>query len=974
MTNNTSHSHSRWLSANPHPPILSSTAQAVLTQHPAHATGMSMRILQHAHSRRSGAHSRSNGTTATPIHSFYSPQSSLTSAPMQSQHSTSSTMIRRAPSPLFHHHSTSMCSSDSNAPAAESHTHMSSYLHQPSLGIPPQPASNYPVASFRSTSSSRPSMGDSMHNAPGAQPLRLMRKNGSISPGVILADSLHASSTAAGQVQRVDVKRLMSKPRAVQPCSSISSHSILPVPAHQASSKTHAGASSSLSDDETAGRKASVHPLEVGRRRRRSRTMDELMLTNSISIPILPPRVNPATASTMTPTTPAIPTHDDVLDQQQAAGPSSSTGEMTTTTFIARTGHTEEPINTMPASTDHHMQRKTTCLDAPGSVTMPRARQAASLDLHRTPDLTPASALALAWNGSQRQSQPSPDSSLSQLPLPPSCSGKTLPLPPYQNTSSADARSDSSYGRGTPSGYFDSSTRGGKVVAIGGPVETAGEPSRMWAVVEEKLRQIPSSGNSLKRRMTGRLGRKKDQNKEREREKRAESMGTFPSPSAYPAASSRSGVPQRRKTEHDMNKHPAEGLVIPQPRGSSLAAPSFTMSRKSWGTNASNLTVTESGSYKSQLTPTGSAMDVNHNEYTHSPHPSVPGSESSQTPAPSLLRRSKSPVPSRATAESGEGDTGRLWKLVRKLSNGALRQRFANEQGDSSVAAEDIPPVPALPKDFELVDHHAYLSGRDREHAQDKMSWVDQQRVASPAPGVVENTGATRTHSTFTAQSSPLSSSRSGQLPIPDLPTSPRSTSPVSPPLLTAPSLRSQHIMANINALSPYPPRSKHVGISSAHETRASQQSITTSGNSASVSGHEFSFRSNSPGFSSSDVTSSKFLTSPYSRPSSVSSNSELNTTAVAVGRPIVPPEELFRIRQEEFFARQAQSEAGNGGAPSGRVQPRGPRIHIRHNDMSSVVGISMLSSPTSPPPPSNSPVVRQICCVLSHNISLMVV
>ena len=930
-----------------------------------------MRILPHAHSRRSGAHSRSNGTTATPIHSLYSSESSFTDPSMQSQQSTSSTM-RRAPSPLVHHHPSSMCTSDGNAPATESHTHMYSYLRQPSLGIPPQLPSNYPVASFRSTSSSRPSMGDSIHNAPGAQPIRLMRKNSSISPGVILADSLHASSTATGQVQRVDVKRLMSKPRAVQPPSSISSHSIPPVSAHQTSSKTHARASSSLTDDETTGRKASVHPFDVGRRRRRSRTMDELMLTNSISLPIRPPPVDSATSSTMTRTTPVIPTHGNVFQQQQAAGPS-STGETATTTFMANTVRPEEPINSISASTNHHTQRAAIFSDTPGYATMPRARQAASLDLHRTPDLTPASALVLAWNGSQRQSQPSPDSSLSQLPLPPPYSGKTLPLP-YQNTSGADARSDSSFGRGTPSGYFDSSMRGGKVVAIGSPAETAGNP--LWAVVEEKLRQtarVPTSRNSVKelgRRMTGRFSGKKvkhkerEREKEREKEKRSESMGTFPSPNVYPAAS---GVPQRRKTEHDINKHPAEGPVIPQPRGSSLAAPSSTMSWKSWGdiTNASNPTVAESGSYKSQLTPTGSAMDINHNEYTHPLHPSVPGSESSQTPAAALQIRNKSPAPSRVTAESGEGDTGKLWKLVRKLSNGALRQRFANEEGDSSVSVENIPPVPALPKDFELVDHHAYLSGRDREQAQEKMPWVDQQHVAPLEP--VENSGAARAHST---QSPPISFSKIGQLPIP-LPTSPRSTSPVSPPLLTMPNLRTQHVMSNINALSPYPPRSKHAGISLAHEPRASQQSITTSGKSTSISGNEFSFRSNSPGFSSSvtsDIPSSKFLTSPYSRRSSVSSNSEPNTMAVAVGRPIVPPEELFRMRQEEFFARQAQSDAGHG-ASSGRVQPRGPRIHMKHNDNSSVVGRSMLSSPTSPPPPSISPVVRQLCCVMSHNV-----
>ena len=964
-------SHSRWLSTNPHPPISASTTQAVLTQHTAHAAGFSTRILQHAHSRRSGAHSRSNGTTATPIHSLYSPQSSLTNAPMQSQQSKSS-MIRRAPSPLVHHHSTSMCSSDGNAPAADSYTGMSSYLRQPSPGMPPQLASNYPLASFRSTSGSRPSVTDRVHNAPGAQPLRLMRKNSSISPGGLLADSLHAQSTA-GQVQRVDVKRLMSKPRAVQPPSSTSSHSILPVSAHQAGSKTHARASASLSDDELAGRKASVHPLNVGRGRRRSRTMDEMMLTDSIPRLVRPPQVKPATGSMMTPTTPTIPTHDNIFQQQQAAGPS-STGETTTTALMASTVRPEETINTMADPTDHHVQRTTIWLDTPGNATMPRARQAGSMDLPRTTNLTPASALALAWNGSQQHSQPSPDSSLSHLPPPPPYPEKALPLAPYQSKSGADARSDSPYVRRTASGVFDSSMRGGKVVAVGGPEETAGDSYRMWAVVEEKLRQtarIPTSGNpvkELKRRVTGRFSRKKDKNKEREREKRSESMGTFP-PSARPAESSRLGVPQRRRTEHDMDRHPAEDLVIPQPRGSSLTALSSTMSHKSWGgvTNSSNLTVTESGSYLSRLTPTSSAMDVNHIEQTHSPHPSVPASESSQTPAASLRMRSKSPALSRAIAESGEADTGKLWKLVRKLSNGALRQRFANEQGDSSVAVEHVPPVPALPEDFELVDHHAYVYGRDREHAQ-ASTWVAQQHVSSLGP--VENSGAARTPSTSSAQYSPIPSSTIGQLPIPVLPTPPRSTSPVFPPPLTMSNLRSPHTMANTNtnALSPYTPRSKQAGISPAHEPRASQHSITTSGKSASMSGNEFSFRSNSPGFSSSDVTSSKFLTSPYSRRSSVSSNSELHTMAVTVGRPIIPPEELLRIRQEESFARQAQSDIGHGGASSGRVQPRGPRIHIRHNDPSSVISKSMLSS-TSPPPPSSSPVVRQLICLVSHNV-----
>ena len=967
MAGDTSHSHSRWLSTNQHSPISSSTTQAVLAQHTVRAAGFSTRVLQHAHSRRSGAHSRSNGTTATPIHLLYSPQSPLTNAPMQSQQSKSS-MIRRAPSPLAHHHSTSMCSLDGNAPAAEAYTRMSGHLRQMPPCIPPPLAGNYPVASFRSTSGSRPPVANSIHNAPGALPLRLMRKNSSISPGVILADSLHASSTA-GQVQRVDVKRLMSKPRAVQPPSSISSHPILPVPAHQAGSQTHARANPSLSDDETAGRKASVHPLNVGRRRRRSRTMDEILLTNSIPAPVPQPQVNPAISSTMTPTTPTIPTHDSVFQQHQAAGPS-STGE--TTALMAGGVRPEETINATAASTDHHVQRTTIWLDTPDNVAIPRVRPTASFDLDRTTNLTPASALALAWNGSQRHSQPSPDSSLSHVPLPPPYLGKTPPLAPYQSKSGADARSDSPPGRRISSGIFDSSTRGAKVVAVGGPEETAGDPYRMWAVVEEKLRQTrtPTSGNpvkDLKRRVTGRFSRKKDKNKEREREQRSESMGTFP-PCARPAESSRLGVPQRRRTEHDMDKHPAEGLVIPQPRGSSLTALSSTMSHKSWGgaTNSSNLTITESGSYMSRITPTSSAMDVSHSEQTHSPHPSVLGSESSQTPAASLRMRSKSPAPSRAIAESGEADTGKLWKLVRKLSNGALKQRFASEQSDSSVAVEDVPPVPALPEDFELVDHHAYVYGRDREHAQ-ASTWVVQQHAVSLGP--VEDSGAARTPSTFSMQSSPIPSSTIGHLPIPVLPTSPRSTSPVSPPVLTMSDLRSQHPMANINALSPYTPRSKQAGISLAHEPRASQHSITTSGKSASMSGNEFSFRSNSPGFSSSDVTSSKILTSPYSRRSSVSSNSELHTMTVSVGRPIIAPEELFRIRQEESFVRQAQSDIGHGGASSARVQPRGPRIHIRHNDKGTVVSTSMLSSATSPPPPSSSPVVCQLCCLLSHEV-----
>ena len=966
--------HSRWLSTDLFPPISSSTTQAVLPQRTGHGAGMSTRILQHAHSRRSENHSRSNGTTATTIHSLYSSQSSLISAPIQSQQPRSST-IRRAPSPLVRHHSTSTSSSDGNAPATESYTHMSGYSRQPSPGVPPQLASNY----LRSTSASRPSMGDSVHNAPGTLQLRLTRKNSSVNPGVLLADSLHASSTPAGQVQRVDVKRLMSKPRAVQPPSSLSSHSIPPVSAHQTGPKVHARASSSLSDNETANRKASEHPISVGRRRRRSRTMDELMLTTTMSLPIRSPPMNPASSSTMTPTAPTIPSHGNIFQHQQAAGPPFSTGETSTTALMASTVRPQESINAMTTSTDYHMQRTTIWLETPSQATMPRARQAASLDLHRTRDLTPASALALAWNGSQRQPQPSPDSSSSQLPLPPLYSGKTQPLPPYQNTSGTDARSYISHEHRAPSSIFDSSTRGGKVVAIGSPSEMAEDPYRVWAMVEEKLRQtagISTSGNpvkELKRRVTGRFSRRKDKNKEREREKKSESMGTFPPTSAYPVASSGPGLPQRRKTDHDTEKRPAADLVIPQPRGSSLTALSSTISWKSWGdvTNASNLSIPEFESYKSQLTPTGPAMDVNHTEYIHSPHPSVPGSESSQTPAASLRMQSKSPVPSRATAESGEGDTGRLWKLVRKLSNGALRQRFANEQGDSSVVVADVPPVPVLPKDFELVDHHAYISERNREHAQEKTSWVGQQRVTSLGP--VETSGASERHSTLTVQSSPTPSSKIGQLPIHILPTSPQSTSPISTPLLTMPKLRAQHIMANINALSPYPPRDKHVGIPPAHEAIPSQQSITTSGNSASISGHEFSLRSNSPGFSSSiasDVTSSKVMASPYSRRSSVSSNSELNTTAVAVGRPIIPLEELSRIRQEESFARQAHSDTGHGGTSSGRVQPRGPRIHIKHNNKSPAVSKPMHSSPTSPPPPSSSPVVRQLRIFVLHTFN----
>lgn len=951
-------SHFLWLSTHPHPhpPISAYPPEAVLAQRTVHATGVSTKVLQHAHARRSQNHSRSNGTTATPIHSLYASHLSLTTAPMHSHPSRSSTS-RRVPSPLVRHHSSSS-SSRGNASAAESftsYTHMAGHFRQLTPGIPPQLASNYSVVSLRGPSASRPSMGDSIHNAPGALSLRLTRKDSSINSGVTPADSLHASSTA-GQVQRVDVKRLMSKPRAVLPPSSVSSHSIPSIPAYPNNPKTHARASASLSEDETADRKATIHPVDVGRRRR-SRTLDELMLTAAISIPTRPPLV---TDSTSTPTTRTIPTPSSTLRPHHAAGPS-FTGETTTmalkSPIMTATARPKETKNTTAASTDYHMQRTTVWLDnptRPTQPTVPPARQTASLDLHRTGGLTPASALVLAWNESQRrQTQPLPDSSHLSPPLP--SPGKSPSLPPSQNLSDADTRSYGSYGHASLGGVFDSSTRGAKVVAVGGP-EGAEDPYRVWAMVEEKLRQTArtsgSGGNpikGLKRRVTGRFSRGKDKNKEREkeREKSSESMGAPPPSSVYPATSSRLDMPQRRKTEHGLERRPAEGdMVIPHPRGSSLTALSVAMgSRRSWGdtTNSSNPTVPESESYRSQVTPTRSAIDANHHGYANSP---VPGSESSQTPANSVRVRSKSPAP---PPSASEGDVGRLWKLVRKLSNGALRQRIANEQGDSSGSLEDVPPVPALPKDFDLVDHRAYISERHREHAQENSLWVGQQCVASPGP--VENPRSSGTQSTLTMQSPPV------------LPTSPPSASPGSPPLSTMPTSYTQHVAANINALSPhpYPPRGKHGNKTPDHKPSSS----TISGNSASMSGNEFSFRSISPGFSSSDITSSKVMTSPYSQRSSVSSSSELHSTSVAVARPIMPPEDLLRMRYEDSFARQrAQSDTGHGAASSGRVQPRGPRIHIKHNNKSSVVNNPMLVSPTSPPPPSSSPVVCSFGCV----------
>ena len=947
-------SHFLWLSTHPHRPISASPTEGVLAQRTVHATGMSTTVLQHAHARRSETPSRSNGTTATPIHSLYASHLSLTTAPTQSHHSRSSTS-RRAPSPLVRHHSSSS-SSAGNASAAESftsYTHMAGHFRQPSPGIPPQLANNYSVVSLRSPSASRPSMGDSIHNAPGALSLQLTRKNSSIGSGVILADSLHTSSTATSQVQRVDVKRLMSKPRAVLPPSSIPSHSILSIPAYPESPKTLARASSSLGDDETADRKTTTH---VGRRRR-SRTLDELMLTTAISIPIRPPLVNQVTDSTSTPTTPTtptIPTPGSTLRPHQAAGPPFTTGETTTTALksptMTATVRPKEAINMTVASADYHIQRTTVWLDNPTRATVLPTRQAASLDLHRTGNLTPASALVLAWNESQRQQlQRSPDSSSHRSPPLPS-PGEPPPQPQSQNLSDADTRSYGPRGHTVSGSFFDSSARGAKVVAVGGPEEGTEGPYHMWAMVEEKLRQTartPSGGvKGLKRRVTGRFSQGKDKNKEREkekeREKKSESMGALHPSSVYPATSSRQAMLERQKIESGLERLPTD-VVIPHPRGSSLTALSSTMgSRKSSGdiTNFSNPTVPEFGSYRSQVTPTGSAMDINH---PYSTSPSVPGSESSQTPASSARVRSKSPAPLRSASEPVEGGTGKLWKLVRKLSNGALRQRFANEQGDSSVSPEDLPPVPALPKDFDLIDHHAYTSERNQEHAQGKPLWVSQQRVAALGP--VENPGSSRTQSPFTMQS-PLV-----------LPTSPPSTSQGSPP-----NSYTQHVAASISTLSlhPYPPRGKHGNKTPAHKPSSS----TTSGNSASMSGNEFSFRSTSPGFSSSvasDIMSSKVMTSPYSQRSSVSSNSELHTTtaAVAVARPIVPPEELLRIHHEDFLARQqAQSDAGHGGASSGRVQPRGPRIHIKHSNKSSAVNNAMLSSPTSPPPPSSSPVV----------------
>jgi hypothetical protein len=895
-----------------------------------------MAILQHAPSRRSEDHSRSDGTTATPIHSLYTSPSPLTSPLMRSQQSSASAP-RRAPSPPLRHHSTST-SSLANASAAESFTsysHKPGHSRQPPPGIPPQLVGNYLAASLRDPPVFRPYMPDGVHNAPGAPPLRPPRKNTSAAPGVTPADALHASSTAAGQVQRVDVKRLMSKPTAVPLPSSKPSHSKLSVLTHGGGRKTHARANPSSSDGETADRETSVHPLKL-RQPKRSRTADDLILTTSMSVPIRPP-VTPTTSSTTT------LTHSNTLQPYQVTGLSFTTGETTTmalkSPIMPNTVRPKEVISTRVASSDCHT---TVRLDTPSHKTVLSARHAASLDLTRTGNLTPASAVALAWNESQRQQlQPSPDPSSSQLRPPPR--GNTLPFPlSKDNTSEVDTWSYRSYGHAALGSVSDLSMRGEHTVAVGGPDEGAEDPYRMWAMVEEKLRQTthtPSGGNPIKelrRRVTGRFSRGKDKNKERER-KMSESISAFYPPSVHPAAS---GMPQRQTAEQGIDRQPAADLVVPELRGSSLIAPPWIMSRKSWGemTNASNPSAVES--YNAQVTPTGSAMDVNYSDHIYSPPPSAPGSES-QMPAASTRMQSKSPAPSRWAAEPAEGDTGKLWRLVRKLSHGGLRkerQRFANELGDSLASAADVPPVPALPKDFELVDHRAYIAEHDSGLAPETASWVGRQPEASLEP--VEEPGSSGTQSTFTMQSPPVPSSRTERSPIPVLPTtSPPSTLSVSPPHFSI----AQHIMANTNALGshPHPPKGKHIIKTPAHRPTASQQSTMTSV-------HEFSSAS-----VVSDMTNSKVMTSPYSRRSSVSSNSELNTTAVAIARPIIPPDELFRIPE-------AQSAVGQSGAPSGRVQPRGPRNHIKRNNKGSVGNNSTLVSPASPPPPSSSPAVRQ--------------
>ncbi|PVG02017.1 hypothetical protein CPB86DRAFT_811915 [Serendipita vermifera] len=301
------------------------------------------------------------------------------------------------------------------------------------------------------------------------------------------------------------------------------------------------------------------------------------------------------------------------------------------------------------------------------------------------------------------------------------------------------------------------------------------------------------------------------------------------------------------------------------------------------------------------------------------------------------------------STSSGGNAGGRFRELVRKLSSGNLKRPSSHndkpcEEGvtysssSRNRSREDfIPPVPRLPKDFELiVDPEAYLAERakraDGRYDSDADS-VPASNHVTPFP----NTG-----------SSQYSSRRSSPIPS----TMKRHTDPDIP--MDTPTKRSaQRNNTDLNNMEKTQPRGAYV-----FPKRPMPKPELSSSASNSGTDHVWpEYRSSSPSPSSSDLHSSRRAATSFDEFTSASSHEMPSSSQPhsLIGQPIRAPRELFRRVEEE--AATLRTQRSREGSTHNPQRKDSDRVDGRVSSDASLTRVSRdRDRSVSPPPPMISP------------------
>jgi hypothetical protein len=812
------------------------------------------------------------------------------------------------------------------------------------------------------------------------------------------------------QPQRINVKRLMSKPPS------------LPIQDRAQSAMAFSVDPPDVDDSDSMEDIRSNSLSILQRSKRRSRSVDILMSSHRMSTPLSPPVGHSEVAKPLSKprlTMPATPSY--FHGSHEARSPSTS-------------GTVRQKSSLRPDPRNSYLEIQRSSAEQQGDSQVVTSLHPDSL----SPSLvTPASAIALAWTRSQKPLM-SPAATKSQASpthvdkLPPALVSGVLDSSPTSSptpalVSAVNQTAEKEFG---PSG---GSRNSAQVTSIFGD----DDPFTTWKLAEtafvpstsshETIHASPSSPSTLgitmrefSRRLTGAFGRKE---KTREKFISQHPFKHSPGPSVSHSIQSASSTSQTARTvskasasleRPDTVSSTANLSQMDRVQPSQLASCHHPLQIPSASGSFAINPVSDAadgydGNKDTQMSSwnNGRKQDIDGDEdqWVYSPKASQPlvtsptsmtdsTRDQGKTPPArahtpnTLKKRSRGSLRSRpsisapmpvvggsrkgqyqsapdATAQplsqhnevstsSGGNTGGRFRELVRKLSSGNLKRPSSHndkpcEEGltysspSRNRSREDfIPPVPPLPKDFELIlDPEAYLAERakrvDGKYDSDGDSLPANNNVTHYAkPG-----------------SSQLSSRRSSPIPS----TMKRHVDPEIS--MDTPTKRSaQRNNTDPNGIEKPKPRGAYM-----FPKRPAPKPELSSSASNSGTDHVWpEYRSSSPSPSSSDLHSTRRAATSFDEFTSASSH-EMASSSQAhslIGQPIRAPRELFRRVEEEAATLKSQRsrETATHNVQRKDSDQVGGRVSsdtslIRVNREQEAAGRS-----ASPPPPMISPMV----------------